>query len=213
MKRRLVLVLAILLIGTVGLPSSAIAQSDVSTSPCNWKTASTHNSAIQDTTDLTGRLGSTRDQFEALYGQPLPSPNPSLGLKYKIDGCGEVLATFEPDGYLVDLWVFSPALSDRKSLEDPDPADWALPDALTVAASFVPLDTAECGDVGMMPTYAILECSSPALRDQVPQSSWDYSDNSPTYGSYAVVLRMNKESGIYGVELTLAFNDEDFPTT
>lgn len=103
MKRSLVLVLAILLIGAVSLPCSAAAQPTASTSPCNWKTASTNNSAVQDKTDLAGRLGSTRDQFEALYGQPIPGTDPKLGPEYKINGCGEVQPTFDPSGYLVDL--------------------------------------------------------------------------------------------------------------
>lgn len=60
--------------------------------------------------------------------------------------------------------------------------------------------------------YLIVEYSSPALLDQLPQSSWDYSDYSPTYGSFIIVLHTNKETGIYGIQLTLEFNDEDFPT-
>ncbi|MGI8485981.1 MAG: hypothetical protein ACR2OU_17185 [Thermomicrobiales bacterium] len=60
------LLLAILLVGP---PRSAAAQSAASTAPCNWKTASANNTAVQDTTDLAGSLGSTRDQFEGLYGE------------------------------------------------------------------------------------------------------------------------------------------------
>jgi len=208
-----VLFLAILLVGAVGLPSSAAAQPAASTSPCNWKTASTNNSAVQDKTDLAGRLGSNRDQFEALYGQPIPGTDPRLGPEYKIDGCGEVQPTFDPNGYLVDLWVFSPAPPDRK-IEDPDPADWSIPAAFQVANNFAPLDTAQCGDVATQPNptgYLIVECSSPALLDQVPQSAWDFSDATPTYGSYAVVLQTNKESGIWGIDLKLGFDDDDFP--
>lgn len=140
---------------------------------------------------------------------------PALGPEYKIDGCGQVLATFDPDGYLVDLWVSPRAASDRRSIDDPDPADWSVPAAFRVASNFIPMDT-ECANWGTVPNptgYIIQQCSGPALRDQVPQSAWDYSDSTPTYGSYAVFLHTNSKSGIYAIQLTLEFNDEDFPTT
>lgn len=59
--------------------------------------------------------------------------------------------------------------------------------------------------------YLIVECSSPALLDQVPQSAWDFSDVAPTYGSYVVVLQTNKESGVWGIDLKLGFDEGDFP--
>jgi len=213
MTRFRMLVFAILMFGSVSLPTATVAQTDGTVSPCNWKTASAGNSADQDKTDLTGRLGSTRDQFEAVYGQPLPSTNPALGPEYKIDGCGEVFVTFDPNGYLISLSIYSPAPPDRKHLEDPDPADWSTPAAFQVATSFIPFDTG-CNDPGIIPNplgYIIYECSSPALRDQVPQSAWDYTDSSPTYGSYVVVLWTNKESGVWGIDLKLGFDDGDFP--
>lgn len=213
MKRPLVLFLAILLVGAVGLPQSSAAQPAASTSPCNWKTASANNSAVQDTTDLAGRLGSTREQFEAAYGQPIKSDASSLIPEYNIDGCGEVFATFDPDGYLISLSIYSPAPPDRKNLEDPDPADWSTLAAFQVATNFIPLDTG-CNDPGIVPNplgYVIYKCSSPALLDQVPQSSWDYSDATPTYGSFIIVLHTNKETGIYGIDLELRFDDGDFP--
>lgn len=144
------LFLAVLLVGAVGLPSSAVTQPAASTSPCNWKTASANNSTVQKT-DLAGRLGSTRDQFEGRYGQPIPGTDPRLGPEYKIDGCGEVHPTFDPNGYLVDLWVFSPAPPDRE-IEDPDPADWSIPAAFQITNNFAPLDTAQCGDSQPNPT-------------------------------------------------------------
>ncbi|MGI8404330.1 MAG: hypothetical protein ACR2OE_06125 [Thermomicrobiales bacterium] len=69
MKRPLVLFLAILMVGAVGLPHSAAAQPAASTSPRNWKTASANNSAVQDKTDLAGRLGSTRERYLPRIGR------------------------------------------------------------------------------------------------------------------------------------------------
>ncbi len=133
------LVRAIPLMGTGGLPSSAAAQPAASTSPCNWKLASTRNSAIQDTTDLAGRLGSTRDRLQAHAGQPTGLDASSLPPEYKIAGYGEVVATFDPDDNLIDFAISSPAAPDRKFEVPPPPTRHSRRRSRSLTLSHLPV--------------------------------------------------------------------------
>lgn len=201
----------VLFLGTAGIPTSVGAETPAS-SPCYWKKASAVNAAAQDQSDLAGRLGSTRAQFEATYGKPVADKR-GVGPEYTIAGCGEVFADYDSDGYLIDLAIYSPASPNRKSLDKPDPADWPIHAAFEVASRFTPLDS-DCADFGVVPNpsgYVIQRCSSNALLNQVPQSSWGYADNTPTYGSFVIMLNTNSASDIYGIRLTFSFDDADFP--
>ena len=58
----------------------------------------------QDADPLKGRLGGTREAFEARFGPP--KEESSLFIEWEFEGCGTVFASFE-EGIVTDVSVYS----------------------------------------------------------------------------------------------------------
>lgn len=202
------LLYGLIIVGTL-MPSAMFAQGQ-DFSPCDWKKVEETWWEIEDTTNLDGRLGSTREAFEAIYGEPVED---DFFTEYDVDGCGSVLVSYDPEGYVTDITISSPRPDDVSGNETHE-ADWPLFPAFAITNSFVPLDWV-CKDFQIQPPpfgYVIEECSSQALLNQVPTSAWDHVDNTPAYGSYAVILHnTDQASKFWMITITLAFDPEDFP--
>lgn len=211
MRRVLVVVVMCLIVAGSALQPSGAVSWEQAYSPCDWKTAAKDTKPVADDTELSGRLGSSREDFEAVYGEPV-KVDPFA--EYDIEGCGPVLVSFDEDSFVIDISIFSPRKSDEADATVVDPADWPIMPAFEIASSFAPLDM-ESDDFGTVPNpygYVIQRCSSDALLDQVPESSWDYSDGTPDYGSFEIVLRNNPENGFFWVQVSLRVEEEAFPT-
>lgn len=194
------------LIAVLHGPTATLAQD--SPSPCNWK----GELPFAEVWDLTGRLGSTREAFEAKYGTPKTDGTSQLFPEYNIPGCGPVLVTWSPDNYLVTLDLFSPRKDEHKGFENHDEADWTLGEAQSIAVNFAPLD-AQYDDMGLNPPpygYWFKVGYSDALINQVPATAWDYSDNTPTYGTFLLTLNII-DADIYHIGLTFGYEPEDTP--
>lgn len=209
MSRLAVCVLAYILVLPV---FSGAAQVSSTISPCDPIVPQPSNERMDD---LSGRLGSKRGEFESVYGAPKGSSDLGSTAEYDIPGCGKVDVSFDPDSYVVSIDLF-PNRQHTDGLEDfwkSDPADWASDGALTVAENFIPLD-AEVGALAVEPNpfgFAVALGSSDALLDQIPESSWDYTDNSPDYGTFLITLWLNESNGVLWITLQLNSDEGDFP--
>lgn len=200
---RVMAVVALLM--TLRAPSSVVAQS--SPSPCDW----TAEQPVTDPWDLTGRLGSTREAFEAKYGMPLDQIGPTT---YEVPGCGTIFVSWSPDGYATQISLYSPRKDPNKGFENHDDADWTLGEAQGIAVNFAPLD-AQYDRMGLNSgpsNYWFKVGYSDALSGQVPTSAWDYADNTPTYGTFLLTLWI-VDSDIYLVDMDFGYQPEDTPST
>jgi hypothetical protein len=214
MSRNHFLPFLVALLVALGGAADVIAQTSVKPSPCDWQTSVEEpaDQTIQDPNALSGKLGSTRQAFESMYGLPTEDSSESFPT-YEIDGCDEVAASYSPEGFLVSLDIYSPREEEQDDLWEANKADWEITSSLIVAANFLPADY-ESGEIAFVPQpfgYAIAKGSSQVLANQVPASAWEYGDNTPEYGYFVIVLNQNEDNDVFWIHLDLAVEDEDFP--
>jgi hypothetical protein len=197
-------------IGSMGFGLSAFAQA-AGYSPCDWQQVSENRADAEKNTSLAGRLGSSRADFEALYGTP-KDPE-SLFIEYDIEGCGPVLVSYDDADFVVSITIASDRPEDMSGTETHE-ADWPIMPAFLIASSFAPTDMT-CKDFQIQQNpygYVIQECASTVLLNHTPASAWEYVDNTPTYGSFAIVIHStDRADRFWMMTLSLGFEPEDFP--
>jgi len=168
-----------------------------SPSPCVFAAAESEN-------PLDARLGGTRDGFEARYGAPIREDE--LFIEYDIEGCGTVFVGYY-EGIITDITVFSPREGDTPYLE-PDDADWAISQAITIAEGFLPLDRAQETTNLDDPEWVLMDGTSEALLTQVPAEAYAYVDNTPAQGEYQALLWKTTAGDISWI--TIGLDVEEF---
>lgn len=86
---------------------------------------------------LGGRLGGTREGFDAIYGAPVRYLSDDQ-LDFQVDGFGQTVVTFADDR--AQLIVLAPPRPSAKSIREADPADWSVAAAREAANRFLPAD-------------------------------------------------------------------------
>jgi hypothetical protein len=164
-----------------------------SQSPCVFAAAESDN-------PLEARLGGTRDGFEARYGGPI-AEEPFV--EYDIEGCGTVFVDYY-EGIIIRISVFSPREGEDSEYTEPDDADWAIPQAITIAEGFLPLDRAEETTNLDDPEWVLMDGTSEALLNEVPAEAYEYVDNTPAQGGYQAVLWKTTAGEISWISIGLA---------
>lgn len=110
-------------------------------------------------TALAGRLGGTREEFLAAYGQPMLYFGPDL-VGFGAEDEERIIVMFIRDR-AVQI-VLLPDRPEEKPSSEPDPADWTLDTASAAAQRFLPLDaeneeitSAQVGD-----SLVVIGCSA-----------------------------------------------------
>lgn len=147
---------------------------------------------------LTGRLGGTRDAFEARFGPP--ADESSLFITWRFAGCDDVFVSFE-EGFVTDVSVFS------EDFESDSEGQWSLEDARRIAERVLPLDVQMSPPYRNISTVEHHECFSDALSVNVPATVYAYVDNNPTQGQCSVVYSLDDSERVTNFTVQLQIED------
>lgn len=165
-----------------------------------------------DVSTLDGRLGSTLDSFDNVYGAP---DDDGPFLQYDIEGCGPVLVSDHEGSTVVDISVFAPREGEDQDYMEPDKADWTVEEAMQVAEAFLPADAVlnpptgnlDPPDPGMLGDLIVVTGTSQLLLEQVPPEAYDDVDNSPTYGGFSYALFRTTTGDVSWMVIQLEIED------
>lgn len=129
---------------------------------------------------LAGRLGGTREAFEARFGSPVDE---TLFIEYAAAGCAAVYADYH-EGVLTDVSIYFPGFED-------DQSEWTLTQAIQVAERFLPLDVQMATPYRNVTFVEHHECFSQALAERVPAAVYQYVDSNPTVGQCSAVYSLD----------------------
>jgi hypothetical protein len=146
---------------------------------------------------LQGRLGGTREAFEARFGPP--SEEDDLSISYELAGCGNMSVEYQ-EGILTDIDFFAPGYLSGE-------AEWTFAEAQQIASRLLPLDV-EVGEPFRNVSFVEHHpCSSQTLATQVPMSVYEYVDNNPTAGQCSAVYEFNDAGDVVSIGVQLQIED------
>jgi hypothetical protein len=151
----------------------------------------------EDADVLAGRLGGTRETFEARFGPP--KEESALFIEWELEGCGTVFVSFE-EGIVTDVSIYSVGFEDDK-------AQWTIDEAQRIAERLLPLDVEMSDPYRNVSFVEHHECFSPALAAQVPASVYAYVDNNPQQGQCSVVYSLDDLERVQNFTVQLQIED------
>ena len=160
---------------------------------------------VLDNNVSNAHIGTTRAEFEALYGSPVDT---EFFIEYDIEGCGVVFASYFEDEVTTTINVFSPRTDDEKERQEPDEADWTLVEAEQIARNFLPGDAQDTGTFDI-DNYRIVEGESTYLLQSVPTAAYDYVDNSQEYGGYSYSMFTTEAGDVSWIIISLEIEEDD----
>jgi len=135
---------------------------------------------------LDGRLGGTQESFEARFGPP--AEEDGMFITWRPEGCGDMLVSF------------TEGLADRISLYsvgfEANEAQWTIEEARHIAARLLPPDVEMAKPRRNISVVEQHDCSSKALKMNVPMSVYEYSDNNPVQGQCSVVYQLGDDDRV-----------------
>ncbi len=160
---------------------------------------------VLDNTVSNAHIGTTRAEFEAVYGSPVDT---EFSIEYDIDGCGTVFAAYFEDETTTSIMVFSPRTDNDKDFQEPDSADWTLVEAEQIARNFLPGDAQDTGAFDI-DNFRIVEGESDYLLQSVPTAAYDYVDNSREYGGYSYSMFTTDAGEVSWIIISLEIEEDD----
>jgi hypothetical protein len=148
---------------------------------------------------LDGRLGGTRESFEARFGPP--SEEDKLFTTWHIEGCGDALVSFE-EGLVTDVSLYP----DDFSMEMTE-GKWTLSEAGVIAARLLPTDVEMSEPYRNISTVEHHECFSESLATRVPAAVYSFVDNNPTQGQCSVVYSLGERDSVTNFIVQLQIED------
>jgi hypothetical protein len=137
---------------------------------------------------LAGRLGGTRESFEARFGSPIDE-DPFF--EYAAEGCAAVFANYY-DGIMITVSVYFPGFADGQS-------EVGISQAMLIAERLLPLDVQMSAPYRNVTFVEHHECYSQSLAERVPFTAYEYMDNNPTAGQCSAVYSLDLTRIIHGV--------------
>jgi hypothetical protein len=154
------------------------------------------SSSISDAADpLAGRLGGSRETFEARFGPP--SEEGAFSISYDLEGCGQMSVSYE-ENVLTDVSFITPGYLEADAL-------WSWAQAMGIAARLLPLDVEMREPFRNVSYVEHQPCYSTALANQVPMSVYEYVDNNPSPGQCSAVYEFDEAGEVltFGVQLQI----------
>ena len=157
--------------------------------------------------DLDARIGGTRESWEAEYDDPISTGDPSgPAIEYDLPGFSSVLVDFYEDR-VVSISLFAPRSAGEEWVADvPSDTDWSVSKAEGIARGFLP------GDVDLESSrdeagYVGRTGASDSLADEVPDSVYEFVDNTPVYGLVSYALFLNGEERVNAIAIDLVVDE------
>lgn len=140
---------------------------------------------------LAGRLGGSREAFEARFGGPSDEEVVS-GVAFASEGCDGVYAYFR-EGVLTDVNLYAPGF-EGLGAEDHGAEAWTLREAERMAGRLLPAVAEVDEPVRNVSFVEHHPGFSEALADRVPPEVFADVDNNPTQGQFSSVYQLGLES-------------------
>jgi hypothetical protein len=148
---------------------------------------------------LAGRLGGTRESFEARFGPPLEESN--LSIRYDLEGCADMYVSYE-EGRLTDVDFFGPGVLEMEG-------EWSFSQAMQIANRLLPLDVEQREPFRNVSFVEHQPCMSTALAEQVPESVYAFVDNNPVQGQCSASYEFDDAGDV--ISFTVQLEVEDAP--
>lgn len=168
----------------------------------------------EDTTtedvESSGRLGATREDWEAKYGKPIElneAVETTVNGKYaEYDAIGFSLVSVQlHENRVVAINAFSPRNNNEEwTPEKAHPMDWTITTAENLVRQFLPSDTEMVGKEVEGLNFIRSECSSQILETDLSLDHYRFVDKSPIFGGCSSTFYLNDEGRVSHLFITLA---------
>lgn len=180
--------------GPAGYPPQTAAQSP---EPLCVDFTATSTTKPEPSDPLAGRLGGTRESFEARFGPP--TEETELSITYELEGCGDLFVSYE-EGILTDIDFISPGHLSGD-------AEWSFSQAMQIAARLLPPDVQQREAFRNVSFVEHQPCYSDALAAQVPMSVYGYLDANLMPGQCSASYELNDANEVMLFTVQLQIED------
>ncbi len=157
---------------------------------------------IKEDNPLYARLGGTREDFEAVYGESVESGSGSSG-SYEVEGFGLLFGAIYFEGQLVNVSLFADRNLEGEALTKPHEADWTVEEAMAIAGRFAPTDT-ELGEATPSDSgNTLVPGMSETLAATLSPDAYAWVDASGAPGEVQYVLYLDDAGEVFAIDVNL----------